>query len=70
MVTYITGYVYTRLRAMALLSIYRVCEAFYECYYNKTLNISHNLYCINGVLYDTCLRVSFMSVICDIVSSY
>jgi hypothetical protein len=60
MVTYITGYVYTRLRAMALLSIYRVCEAFCVCYYNKTLNFSHNSYCINGMsmkLFHTALTV-------------
>ena len=52
-----------------LLSIYWVCRAFYECIYNKTLNISHNSQCINGVLYEMCLIVSCMSVICDIVPS-
>lgn len=39
---------------MTLLSRYLVCGAFYEFFYNKTLNISHNSHCINGVLVYSC----------------
>jgi hypothetical protein len=35
-----------------LLSIYWICAAFYQCFYNQTLNISHKSYCINGVLWN------------------
>ena len=56
--------------ANTLLSIYRVCGTFYECFYNNTLNISNNSLCINGVLYEMCPLLYCTSAICNIMHSW
>ena len=52
-----------QIHTKTLLSIYRVCGTIYECFYNNTLNISHNSHCINDVLNEMYLLVYCTSVI-------